>query len=103
MKTIDQFNFKDKKAIIRVDYNVPLNDTFQITNDNRITASLPTIRKILTDGGSAILMSHLGRPKGGFEEKFSLKHLVAHLSDLLKLNVHFSPDMHRGRRHPYGI
>lgn len=92
MKTIDHFNFKDKKAIIRVDYNVPLDDTFQITNDNRITASLPTIRKILSDGGSAILMSHLGRPKGGYEEKFSLRHLVEHLSGLLDKKVKFAGD-----------
>jgi phosphoglycerate kinase len=90
MKTVDSISFKGKKAIIRVDFNVPLNDKFEITDDNRITASLPTIRKILSDGGSVILMSHLGRPKGGYEEKFSLKHLVAHLSKLLDVEVIFA-------------
>ncbi len=92
MKTIEDYNFKSKKALIRVDFNVPLNDKFQITDDNRIVASLPTIRKILKDGGSVILMSHLGRPKGGYEEKFSLKHLVSHLSKLLNSNVIFAED-----------
>lgn len=92
MKTVESLSFKGKKAIIRVDFNVPLNEKFEITDDNRITASLPTIRKILSDGGSVILMSHLGRPKGGFEEKFSLKHLVAHLSELLNKNVIFADD-----------
>ncbi len=90
MKNIDQFNFKDKKAIIRVDYNVPLDGNLNITDDNRIRASLPTIKKILSDGGSAILMSHLGRPKNGYEEKFSLKHLTDHLSHLLKRKVLFA-------------
>lgn len=90
MKTVESISFKGKKAIIRVDFNVPLNDKFEITDDNRITASLPTIRKILSDGGSVILMSHLGRPKGGYEEKFSLKHLVAHLSKLLDIEVIFA-------------
>jgi len=92
MKTIDSFNFQGRKAIIRVDFNVPLNDKFEITDDNRITASLPTIRKILADGGCVILMSHLGRPKGGYEQKFSLKHLVKHLSGLLKKDVFFAED-----------
>lgn len=92
MKTIDSLNFKGKKAIIRVDFNVPLNEKFEITDDNRITASLPTIRKILSDGGSVILMSHLGRPKGGYEEKYSLKHLVSHLSKLLDNKVIFAED-----------
>lgn len=92
MKTVDSISFKGKRAIIRVDFNVPLNDKFEITDDNRITASLPTIRKIMSDGGSVILMSHLGRPKGGYEEKFSLKHLVAHLSELLEKDVIFADD-----------
>jgi phosphoglycerate kinase len=92
MQTIDNFNFKDKKALIRVDYNVPLDDKYQITDTNRIDATLPTIRKIVADGGSVILMSHLGRPKGGPEEKFSLKHLVPYLSEKLKLPVKFVDD-----------
>ncbi|HZX62802.1 MAG TPA: phosphoglycerate kinase [Bacteroidales bacterium] len=92
MQTIDNFNFKDKKALIRVDFNVPLDSNFQITDTNRIDATLPTIRKILGDGGSVILMSHLGRPKGGPEEKFSLKHLLPYLSEKLKLTVKFGDD-----------
>ncbi len=83
MSTFSQFNFKGKKALIRVDFNVPLNDKLEITDDNRMRASIPTIQKILKDGGSAILMSHLGRPKDGPTDKYSLKHLVNHLSDLL--------------------
>ncbi len=92
MKTIDQINFSGKKALIRVDFNVPLNEDFEITDDNRMTAALPTIKKILGDGGAVILMSHLGRPKGGPEGKFSLKHVVAHLSDLLGQQVEFADD-----------
>ncbi len=83
MPDFSQFNFKGKKALIRVDYNVPLNDKLEITDDTRMRASIPTIRKILNDGGSVILMSHLGRPKDGPTDKYSLKHLVKHLSDLL--------------------
>jgi phosphoglycerate kinase len=92
MKTIDTYNFEGKRAIVRVDFNVPLNDQFEITDDTRIRAALPTINKILHSGGSVILMSHLGRPKGEYEEKFSLKHVVPHLSDLLSLPVKFAPD-----------
>ncbi len=92
MKSIDDLIFKDKKALIRVDYNVPLNDKYQITDTTRIDSSFPTIRKILGDGGSVILMSHLGRPKEGPEEKFSLKHLVKYLSDKLKTDVRFADD-----------
>jgi phosphoglycerate kinase len=92
MQTIDNFNFKDKKALIRVDFNVPLDSNYQITDTNRIDATLPTIRKILADGGSVILMSHLGRPKGGPEEKFSLKHLLPYLSEQLKQTVKFADD-----------
>jgi len=92
MQTIDNFNFKDKKALIRVDFNVPLDNEYHITDTNRIDATLPTIRKILADGGSVILMSHLGRPKGGPEEKFSLKHLLPYLSEQLKLTVKFADD-----------
>ena len=92
MKTIDTLNFKNKKALIRVDFNVPLNDKFEITDDTRIMAALPTISKVLKDGGSVVLMSHLGRPKNGAEEKFSLKHLIKHLSEKLNLEVKFCPD-----------
>ena len=92
MKTMDNYNFKGKKAIIRVDFNVPLNADFQITDDTRIRAAIPTIKKIIADGGSAILMSHLGRPKEGPEEKFSLKHLVNDLSSKLGTTVLFAND-----------
>ena len=90
MKTIDQINFKGKKALIRVDFNVPLNESFKITDDTRICAALPTINKILNSDGSVILMSHLGRPKNGYEDKFSLKHLVNHISKKLNINVKFA-------------
>lgn len=83
MKTVEHFNFSGKKALIRVDFNVPLNESFTITDDTRMRAAVPTIKKILNDGGACILMSHLGRPKEGPSEKYSLKHLVAHLSQLL--------------------
>ncbi|MFD1630226.1 phosphoglycerate kinase [Pseudopedobacter beijingensis] len=92
MKTVDSLNFKGKKALIRVDFNVPLNSEFVITDDKRITAALPTIQKILNDGGAVILMSHLGRPKEGPTEKYSLKHIVAHLSKLLGREVQFADD-----------
>lgn len=92
MNTLDQFNFEGKKALVRVDFNVPLNAEFEITDDTRIKAATPTIKKILSDGGSAILMSHLGRPKEGPEEKFSLKHLVATLSERLGTQVKFAED-----------
>jgi len=92
MKTIDQISFTGKKALIRVDFNVPLDKGYNITDDNRMTAALPTINKILKDGGAVILMSHLGRPKGGPEEKYSLKHLVPHLSDLLGQQIEFADD-----------
>ena len=92
MKTIDFLNFSGKKALIRVDFNVPLDDNYNITDDNRIQGAMPTIEKILLDGGSVILMSHLGRPKGGPEEKFSLKHLINHLSVQLNRPVQFAND-----------
>lgn len=92
MKTIDQLNFAGKKALIRVDFNVPLDKDYNITDDNRITAALPTLKKILADGGSLILMSHLGRPKEGPTEKYSLKHIIAHLSELLGTEVQFADD-----------
>jgi phosphoglycerate kinase len=83
MSKFSDHNFNDQKALIRVDFNVPLNDKFEITDDNRMKASLPSIQKILSDGGSVILMSHLGRPKDGPSDKYSLKHLVPHLQELL--------------------
>jgi phosphoglycerate kinase len=92
MNTIDQFDFKDKKALIRVDFNVPLNDEFKITDDKRIRAALPTISKILKDGGSVILMSHLGRPKDGPTDKYSLKHILTDLSALVGVEVKFADD-----------
>lgn len=92
MKTVADYNFSNKKALIRVDFNVPLDVKYNITDDTRIKAALPTLKKILDDGGSAILMSHLGRPKSGPEEKFSLKHLVPHLSEKLGTIVKFVGD-----------
>jgi len=92
MKNVDDFNFSGKRALIRVDFNVPLNDKYEITDDTRLRAALPTIRKILSDGGSVILMSHLGRPKNGSEEKFSLKHVVPYLSEKLGIDVQFADD-----------
>lgn len=92
MKTVDNYNFSGKRALIRVDFNVPLNDKFEITDDNRLKAALPTIKKILGDGGSVILMSHLGRPKEGPAEKYSLKHVVPYLSKHLGVNVQFADD-----------
>ena len=94
MSVFSNFNFKDQKALIRVDFNVPLDENFHITDDSRMTATIPTIRKILGDGGSVILMSHFGRPKDGPVDKYSLKHLVKHLHDLLGGNtkVFFADD-----------
>ncbi|MGB4776290.1 MAG: phosphoglycerate kinase [Daejeonella sp.] len=92
MKTIDYLNFSGKRALIRVDFNVPLDDQFNITDDSRMEGALPTIQKILKDGGSVILMSHLGRPKGGPEDKYSLKHVLKHLSFLLNRDVQFADD-----------
>jgi len=92
MKTINDFDFNGKRALIRVDFNVPLNANFEITDFTRIKAAIPTVKKVLSDGGSVVLMSHLGRPKTGPEEKFSLKHLVAHLSDVFETPVKFADD-----------
>jgi phosphoglycerate kinase len=92
MKTLDTFDFAGKKALIRVDFNVPLNDAFEVTDDTRIRAAMPTIRKILKDKGSVILMSHLGRPKNGPADKYSLRHIQKTVSELLGTNVHFSAD-----------
>ena len=91
MKTLNDFNFKDKKAIIRVDFNVPLDENFNVTDANRIEAAKPTIDKILADGGSVILMSHLGRAKGA-EDKYSLRHIVAKTSEVLGVPVQFATD-----------
>ena len=83
MSNFNQYNFKGKKALVRVDFNVPLNDNFEVTDDTRMRAAIPTIQKILKDGGAVILMSHLGRPKDGPTNKYSLFHLVAHLQKLI--------------------
>jgi phosphoglycerate kinase len=93
MSNFSQHNFKGQKALVRVDFNVPLNDKFEITDDTRMKAAIPTIKKILGDGGSVVLMSHFGRPKDGPTDKYSLKHLVKHLSELLgSTNVLFAND-----------
>lgn len=92
MKTIDQHCFKGEKVLIRVDFNVPVNAEMQITDDTRMQAALPTINKVLNDGGSVILMSHRGRPKNGPEDLLSLKHLIDHLEKLLNKNVDFVAD-----------
>jgi phosphoglycerate kinase len=84
MSKFAEYNFAKQKALVRVDFNVPLNDKYEITDDSRMRASVPTIKKIIDDGGSVILMSHLGRPKDGPSEKYSLKHLVPHLIKLLR-------------------
>ncbi|CAM2812834.1 phosphoglycerate kinase [Flavobacterium psychrophilum DSM 3660] len=91
MKTIYDFNFHNKKALIRVDFNVPLNESHNVTDASRIEAAKPTINKILADGGSVILMSHLGRPKG-VQAQFSLQHIVAKVSQILGISVQFSPN-----------
>ncbi|PXV63583.1 phosphoglycerate kinase [Dysgonomonas alginatilytica] len=91
MITIDKFNFAGKKAFVRVDFNVPLDANFNITDDTRIRAALPTLKKILADGGSPIIASHLGRPKG-VEDKYSLKHILGHVSELLGVDVQFAND-----------
>lgn len=99
MTNIQSFNFKNYRALIRVDFNVPLNDKFEITDDTRIQAALPTIKKVLKDGGAVIIMTHFGRPKSnlqsvqlGAEEKYSTRHLVSHLSKLLDREVVFASD-----------
>lgn len=91
MKTISDFNFNSKRAIIRVDFNVPLDENFNVTDTSRIVAAKPTIEKILADGGSVILMSHLGRPKGK-EDKYSLKHILKTVSEVLGVEVKFASD-----------
>ena len=90
-KSIDTYDFSGKKAIVRVDFNVPLNENFEITDDTRIRAAIPTLKKVLEKGGSVIVMSHLGRPKG-VTEKFSLKHILGRVSELLGVQVKFAAD-----------
>lgn len=92
MHTLDNYDFTGKKVIMRVDFNVPLNDKFEVTDDTRIRAAVPSINRILEKGGATILMSHLGRPKEGPENKFSLKHIVPRLSELLGKSVKFADD-----------
>lgn len=92
MKTINDINFDARRALIRVDFNVPLDKSFNVTDDNRIQATIPTLKKILKDGGSCVLMSHLGRPKDGPEEKYSLKHTVKKTEELLGVPVKFAGD-----------
>ena len=92
MKTIDSYNFNGKRAIIRVDFNVPLNDSFQVTDNTRIRAAIPTIKKVLEGGGSVILMSHLGRPKKNNDEKFSLQHIIPEVEKLLGQSIIFAGD-----------
>ena len=92
MQSIDSYDFKGKRAIIRVDFNVPLNDKLEITDDTRIRAAIPTIKKVLQEGGSAILMSHLGRPKNGPEDKFSLRHIIPGIEARLGVKVDFADD-----------
>ena len=89
---LEQFSFQDQKVLMRVDFNVPLNDQFEITDDSRIRAALPSINHILSEGGAVIIMSHLGRPKNGPEEAFSLKHIVARLSELTNKEIQFAND-----------
>lgn len=92
MKNMDSYNFSGKKVLIRVDFNVPLNDKYEVTDNTRILASMPTIKKVLSGGGAVILMSHLGRPKSGYEDKFSLKHIVAAVEKLIGQSIKFAPD-----------
>lgn len=92
VKNVDSLSFAGKKALVRVDFNVPLDENFAVTDDTRIQAAVPTIKKILKDGGSAILMSHLGRPKGGPEDKYSLKHIVSAVEAALGQKIKFAGD-----------
>ncbi|MDR2206367.1 MAG: phosphoglycerate kinase [Flavobacteriaceae bacterium] len=92
MKTVNNFNFKDKKVLVRVDFNVPQNDELKVTDNTRISAAKPTIDKILKDGGSVILMTHLGRPKGKSSDEFSLKHILPEIENVLGKSVKFAED-----------
>lgn len=92
MKTINDYNFSGKRVIMRVDFNVPVNNDFQITDDSRIRAAIPSIEKILSDGGSLVLMSHMGRPKGEVNADYSLKHIQNRISELINRPVQFADD-----------
>lgn len=92
MQTIDSYNFEGKRAIIRVDFNVPLDKEFNVTDDTRIRAAIPTIKKVLAGGGSVILMSHLGRPKKNNDEKYSLSHIISAVEARLGVKVLFAGD-----------
>lgn len=92
MQTIDNYKFAGKKAFVRVDFNVPLDENFNITDDTRIRAAMPTLKKIIADGGSLIIASHMGRPKKNPDPKYSLKHILAHVSECLGVNVQFADD-----------
>jgi phosphoglycerate kinase len=92
MQNINDYNFNNKRALIRVDFNVPLNESLEITDDTRICAAIPTIKKVLEDGGSVVLMSHLGRPKSGPQDKYSLKHIVNRVEELAGARVNFVDD-----------
>ena len=92
VKNVDSLNFSGRKALVRVDFNVPLDADFQVTDDTRIQAAVPTLKKILKDGGAVILMSHLGRPKGGPEDKYSLKHIVSSVEAALGQKISFAKD-----------
>ena len=96
MQNIDTYDFSGKKAIVRVDFNVPLNENFEITDDTRIRRAMPTLKKVLEKGGSVIIMSHLGRPKK-VDPKFSLKHIVAHVSECLGVPVQFAEDCQKAQ------
>ena len=95
--TLDQFNFAGKKAFVRVDFNVPLNENFEIADDTRIRAALPTLKKILADGGRLIIASHMGRPKKNPDPKYSLKHILAHVSECLGVDVKFADDCQKAQ------
>ena len=90
--TIDQFNFAGKKTFVRVDFNVPVDENFNITDDTRIVAAMPTLKKIIADGGRLIIASHMGRPKKNPDPKYSLKHILKHVSECLGVDVKFAED-----------
>jgi phosphoglycerate kinase len=92
IKSVDNLDFSGKRALVRVDFNVPLDEHQNVTDDNRISAAIPTIEKIINDGGSVILMSHLGRPKDGPTDKYSLRHVISNLQKLVGRSVKFAPD-----------
>ena len=97
MQTIDNFNFAGKKAFVRVDFNVPLDENFHITDDTRIRAAMPTLKKILADGGVLIIASHMGRPKKNPDSKYSLKHILPHVSEVLGVDVKFADDCQKAQ------